>query len=195
MILPGKPSRPGTSAGSTSLEVEPLGARTQSAPAGLFNEDGDGISTRGGGGSGGGGGDSKKDGEDDDDNVGGPFLLAPPKRGTPMKSAKEWHRQNKEVLRTLPASGGAVEYVPTAEDEAEANAAKERELTRKRQDLRNDHPFLSMTKKDRQDEMEDRYDAALSKVFEPERIRLEEAEKREAEAERKRVEEEARMLA
>ena len=98
-------------------------------------------------------------------------------------------------MRTLPASGGAVEYVPTAEDEAEANAAKERELARKRQDLRNDHPFLSMTKKDRQDEMEDRYDAALSKVFEPERIRLEEAARREAEAERKRVEEEARMLA
>jgi hypothetical protein len=50
-------------------------------------------------------------------------------------------------------------YVPTEEDRVEANAKKARELSRKRQDLRNNHPFLMMSKKERESEIEDHYDS------------------------------------
>ena len=72
----------------------------------------------------------------------------------PYLSAKEWHRQNKQVLRT----NATDVYVPTEEDRVEANAKKEREMSRKRQDLRNNHPFLMLSKKERESEIEDHYD-------------------------------------
>ena len=104
-----------------------------------------------------------------------------------MQSAKEWHQQNKETIRATPVmGGGAPEYVPTEEDELEAKASKDREMTRKRQDLRNRHAFLSLTKEDRNLEMEERYGNALDQVFGPERVRLVESQRKEAEMERKR---------
>ena len=63
-----------------------------------------------------------------------------------MKSSKEWHQQNKQVLRAgQPTSSldGESTYVPTEDDVLETQQANDREMSRKRQDLRNNHPFLS----------------------------------------------------
>ena len=178
--------RPGTSTTAPPTVAQEEGVRTQSAPAGLFQED-IGPTNEGR--------DSKNNlnennlstQTEDENNDGGPFLLAPPKRSKPMQSAKEWHQQNKETIRATPVmGGGAPEYVPTEEDELEAKASKDREMTRKRQDLRNRHAFLSLTKEDRNLEMEERYGNALDQVFGPERVRLVESQRKEAEMERKR---------
>ncbi len=168
--------RPGTSVVGSGKMVDESGKdgepRTQSAPSGLFVDD-RAASAESGAAS-----------ADESGSGGGaePFLMAPPVRSRPPVSAKEWHHQNKEELRnpTIMAGVKGQEYIPTAEDEAEAREKELRELQRKRNRLRNKHPFLGMVAKDREQTMEGRYGAAVGDIFTEERVRLAEQKRLEA---------------